>query len=121
MISASSTPRITKLQPGTTAPHSMTLAMSASAPQIQGVALAGGMSSGGSMIGGCPLPALERGHRAPHKLLNDPLGAAEPAVLRLSHPDPGVRPAQPSRFRVCVCFTAVCPPGPAFARLGLVE
>src|SRR5215471_20774016 len=43
----------------------------------------------GSTIGGCPLPALERGHRAPHKLLNDPLAAAEPAVLRLPHPGPG--------------------------------
>src|SRR5215472_19183117 len=120
MISASSTPWISKLQPGTTAPHSMTLAMSASAPQIQGVRWPAACRAG-LHDRRLSAPRLERGHRAPHKLLNDPLGAAEPAVLRLSHPDPGGRPAQPSRFRVCVCFTAVCPPGPAFARLGLVE
>src|SRR5215469_17167076 len=102
MISASSTPWITKLQPGTTAPHSMTLAMSASAPQYRGLR-GRRYVEWGSMVGGCPLPALERGHRAPHKLLNDPLAAAEPAVLRLPHPGPGraAGAAEPIS-RVCV-------------------
>jgi len=81
--------------------------------------LAVGISSVGSLDRDLRLTAFERGHQEPHDFVDDPLAAAEPAVLRLAHLEPGARAAQPTRFRVR--FTAVCPPGPALTWLDLVE
>jgi hypothetical protein len=45
------------------------------------------------MIGTCRFPVLERGHRTPHDLVNDPLAGPEPAMLSVAHLEPGARAA----------------------------
>jgi hypothetical protein len=52
------------------------------------------------MTGSCRFPVFKRGRREPHDLLDEPLATAEPAILKLAHLEPGVRTAQPTRFRV---------------------
>src|SRR5215472_17648176 len=88
-------------------------------PSNTGGALAGGMSSGAPRSAVVRSQARERTPSAA-QTVKRPTRRCGAGRAKIITPGPGCAAgaAEPiSR----VCFTAVCPPGPAFARLGLVE